>query len=74
MVEEKIIRINLRKKLLKIPKWRRKSDFVKLLKRRLKMEKIVISPKLNEKIWSDNSKIKLKVTKDDKLVKIDVVE
>ncbi len=77
MAEEKIVKINLRKQLKSIPRWRRKSVFAKILKKRInnKTGGLKISQKLNEKIWHNNTpKIRLKLVKDDKLVKAEVVE
>jgi len=74
MAEEKILTINLRKKLVKVAKWRRAKDYVKFLRERLKRnfktEKIKIDKKLNEKIWErsmENPPVKLRV----KVVKLD---
>jgi len=75
MAEEKVAKINLSKRLKIIPKWRRNTAFVRLLKEKVKSGKLKISQKLNEKIWSKKtSKIRLKLVKDDKTVKAEVVE
>ncbi len=75
MAEEKVVKINLSKRLKIIPKWRRNTAFVRLLKEKVKSGKLKISQKLNEKIWSKKtSKIRLKLVKDDKTVKAEVVE
>ena len=75
MVEEKIIRINLRKQMKNIPKWRRQAVFGRLLRERLKSDKMKIAQNLNEKIWSLKSpKVRLKLVKDDKSVKTEFVE
>lgn len=76
MVEEKIVKINLRRQLTKVPRWRRKDSFIKLLKRKIKTNKIVIDKKLNERNWSRyNPKVRLRIIKrDDKSVKIELIE
>ncbi|MBI2543143.1 MAG: hypothetical protein HYW24_03085 [Candidatus Aenigmarchaeota archaeon] len=73
MAEEKIVKINVR--MHKIPKWRRKMDFVRQLKRKIKNDKIVIDPKLNEKMWkSKGFKVRFRIVKDEKSVKLTPVE
>lgn len=75
MAEEKIVKINLRKQLSKVPKWKRKGRFSALLRRRLKTKDLVVNPKLNERVWSNNSlKVKLKIVKEDKSVKANLIE
>jgi ribosomal protein L31E len=83
MPEEKIITINLRKKVLKIPRWRRAKDQMKFLKelleKKTKTEKIKIGKGLNEKIWSRSAskpvmKIRIKLTKDDKTTTAELME
>ena len=75
MAEEKIVKINLRKQMKSIPKWRRQAVFGRLLRKKLKNEKMKISQILNEKIWSTKSpKIRVKIVKDDKSVKAELVE
>ena len=74
MVEEKILTINLRKKLVKTKKWKKAKNYLKvlreLLRRKFKTDKIKIDGKLNEKIWGKSienppSKLKIKVIKSD---------
>lgn len=84
MAEEKILTINLRKKLIKVAKWRRAKDYVKFLreklKRNFKTEKIKIDKKLNEKIWERSIekpllKIRIKAVKlDDGSIKAELMD
>jgi len=75
MAEEKIVKINLRKQMKSIPKWRRKAVFGRLIRKKLKNDKIKIAQSLNEKIWSVKSpKVRLKIVKDDKTIKAELVE
>ena len=75
MAEEKVVKINLSRRLKNIPKWKRNAAFVRLLKEKVKSGELKISQKFNEKIWSQKtSKIRLKLVKDDKTVKAEVVE
>ncbi|MBI2547415.1 MAG: hypothetical protein HYW23_03135 [Candidatus Aenigmarchaeota archaeon] len=75
MPEEKIVTINLRREFKKTPVWRRQMVFCKLVKKELKDEKIKISQKMNEKIWAIKTpKIRVKVIKDDKSTRAELVE
>ena len=75
MAEEKIVGINLRKKLKNVPRWRRKAVFGKLIRERLKNEKMKIAQGLNEKIWSGKSpKVRLKLVKGEKTTKAELAE
>ena len=70
MVEERIVKVNLRKRLKSIPRWKRQSVMGKLLRNKLKIAELKISQDLNEKMWSGkNAKIKLKIVKDGKSVR-----
>ena len=74
MAEEKIIKINLRKQMKSIPKWRRNAAFSRFLKKRLHNDKLKISKNLNEKILSLKSpEIRLRIVKDDKSVRAEFV-
>jgi large subunit ribosomal protein L31e len=83
MVEEKILTINLRKKLVKTKKWKKAKNYLKvlreLLRRKFKTDKIKIDGKLNEKIWEKSIenppyKLKIKVIKlDDGTIKAELV-
>ena len=74
MAEEKIVKINIRRHLLKVPKWERKMKLGRILRKELNKD-LVIDQKLNEKLWSHKgSKIRLKLVKDDKSVKASLVE
>ena len=75
MAEEKIIKINLRKRLKNIPKWKRQAVFCRVLRKRLADDKMKISQDLNEKIWSSKSlKVRVRLTKDGKLTKAELVK
>ncbi len=75
MAEEKIVKVNLRKQMKSIPKWRRQAVFGRILRERLKSPKMKISQSLNEKIWSGKSLgIRLKIVKDDKSTRAEAVE
>lgn len=72
-MEEKIITVNIRKPLLKMPKWRRASHAARILrddlKKRLKTE-VKLSKEINEKIWAKGiekpaSKIRIRIVKID---------
>jgi len=74
MVEEKILTINLRKKLIERPRWKRSKGVLRvlkdILKKQTKTEKIEIDKKLNEKIWSRSAekpltKFRIKIIKSD---------
>lgn len=72
-MEEKVITINIRKKLLKMPKWRRASHAARILREVLEKKfktKIKLSGSINEKIWAksiENPVSKLRV----RIVKVD---
>lgn len=84
MVEEKIVTINLRKKIIKKARWKRSKSILRvlkeILKKQTKSEKIEISKKLNEKIWSRSSekpptKLRIKLVKsDDGSVKVELMD
>ena len=83
MVDEKIMTLNLRKKMVKISRWKRARDysriFREILKKKLKTKKIKIDKKLNEKIWKrgiENPplKIRIKAIKQDDGFKIELKE
>ncbi|MEM5874952.1 MAG: 50S ribosomal protein L31e [Candidatus Aenigmatarchaeota archaeon] len=82
MVEEKILTISLRKTLVKKAKWKRSKIAIltirRLLKKRLKSEKIKLSPKLNEIVWKRGikkpiTKIRVKVIRDGEIYKIEPI-
>jgi large subunit ribosomal protein L31e len=82
MAEEKIIIVNLKKKLLKTPKWRRSKEAMNILKEILKKqrsEKIKIDKRINEKIWSKGienppAKLRLKIVRlDDKSIRVELL-
>lgn len=75
MVEEKIVKVNLRRQMENMPKWKRRSSFARVLRNRLKNKKMKISKSLNERIWSMKTPvIRVKIVKDDKTVKAELVE
>lgn len=80
MAEEKIVTINLRKKLLKKARWKRNkiaiSRIREMIKRISKAEKVVFEKKLSNKIFSEPlSKIRIRTIKiDDKSVRAELVE
>ena len=73
MAEEKIITINLRKELTKVPKWKKAKQAMKILKKNLKKQtksEVKLDKNINEKIWSrsiENPPTKLRV----KIIKVD---
>lgn len=82
MAEEKIMVINLRKKVLERPRWKRSKSTLNILKdilkKQTKTDKLKIDKNLNEKIWSRSkplTKLRLKIIKsDDGSVKVELVE
>jgi ribosomal protein L31E len=80
VAEEKIVTINLRKKLLKKARWKRNkiaiSRIREMIKRISKAEKVVFEKKLSNKIFSEPlSKIRIRTIKiDDKSVRAELVE
>lgn len=79
---EKIITVNLRKLLIKEPKWKRADAasqiLKKLLLRKTKANKIKISKGLNELLWkrgnrNPQTKIRVKIVESDKFVTADLV-
>jgi len=84
MAEEKVLTINLKKKIVRGPKWRRNSYGMRLIremiKKHAKAENVKIDKSLNEKMWSRSSHdpptvFRLKIIKvDDKTVKAELME
>ena len=72
MAEEKILTLNLRKEVIKYPKWKRNQKFMAVLRqeivRRTKTKKIKIDKNLNEKIWKGgtptNYTVRVKLNKE----------
>ncbi|MEM7825254.1 MAG: 50S ribosomal protein L31e [Candidatus Aenigmatarchaeota archaeon] len=70
-MEEKIVTLNIRKDLIKAPKWKRSKVALRILKEKIKKicktEKIKIDNSLNQKFWKNKekclSKIRVKITK-----------
>ena len=81
-MEERIYTINLRKRLLKIPRWKKSKkavDIVKdFLKKHMKSDDIRIGKNMTEKIWEGGNqkppnKIKIKAIKnDDNIIKAEL--
>jgi len=83
MAEEKIVTLNLRKEIKKVPRWKRSKIAVKLLREKIKRiskaEEVKIDSLVNKKIWSEGikkppAKLRLKIVKtDEKTVKVELV-
>lgn len=82
MVEERIYTIPLRKEFLKAPKYKRTSKSVKavrkFLKKHMKSDNIKLGKYLNLELWQHGrknppSKIQVKVTKEDDVVKAELI-
>ncbi|MEM0481214.1 MAG: 50S ribosomal protein L31e [Candidatus Aenigmatarchaeota archaeon] len=80
-MEERILRINIRKDLIKKPNWKRKKLYLprlrEKLKRILKVDEVIISNKVNEYIHSFSNKnlpykLTLKILKEEKVAKVDL--
>jgi len=84
MPEEKIITINLRKELTKVPRWIKAKKAVKLIKeileKQIETENLKIDKTLNEKVWSRSiknppAKLRIKIVKvDDKTSRAELME
>lgn len=83
MADEKIITINIRKKLKEAPYWRRSSSAARIVKEMLQKhskKKVKLDGSINEKIWQRSiqhpqMKLKIKITSiDDKTAKAELVE
>ncbi len=75
MAEEKIVKINIQKELLKVPRWERRGKIFAILRRRLKNSELKIDQDLNEKIFTEKIyKLRLKLVKNDKNVTAKLVE
>jgi len=83
MAEQKIVTINLRKKLVKVPRWKRAKQATKILREILEKQtkgKVKFSKTINEKIWSKGienppSKVRIKIVKiDEKNFKAELVK
>lgn len=79
---EEVLSINIRKILVEKARWRRGKlvmpTLKNILKRKLKTEKIKISPKLNEMVWKRGMKnpvvkFKVKIVKDGEFYKIEPI-
>jgi ribosomal protein L31E len=73
LTEEKIVTLNIRKELIKTPRWKRNKAALRILREKLKKicktEKVKIDSSLNQKIWSSSKKILTKFRV--KIVKVD---
>ena len=83
MADEKIITINIRKKLKESPYWKRSSSASKIIRdilQRHTKKKIKIDKSINEKVWKSGiqnpkTKLKIKITSvDDKTAKAELAE
>ncbi len=83
MAEEKIVTINVRKFLKKIPKWRRTSSVMKIIKTQLqkqtKSKKLIMDKKINQKVWANGienplTKIRVKVVKENDNARAELLE
>lgn len=82
-MEEKIVTLNIRKDLVKAPKWNRSKVALRILKEKIKRicktEKIKIDSSLNQKIWARGSekpltKLRIKIVKvDEKTSKVELM-
>ncbi|MEM5830257.1 MAG: hypothetical protein QXL82_01980 [Candidatus Aenigmatarchaeota archaeon] len=80
-MEERILRINLRKEMIEKPTWNRKKLLMKRLKEKLKrilkVEEVKISNALNEFIQRHSPKkltykLTLRIQKEDNVAKVDL--
>jgi large subunit ribosomal protein L31e len=80
MADEKIVTVNLRKEMLKAPRWSRSKRAVKVLReflaKQTKVENVLIDKAINEKIWNEKpNKLRIKLVKvDDKTFKAELME
>ncbi len=82
MAEEKIVTLNLRKEIVKKPRWKRAKIMVKRLKEKIKRiaksEKIRMDRKISQTIWKNSKfpkyKIKIKIKKEGESYKAELVE
>jgi len=83
MADEKIITINIRKKLKEAPYWRRSSNASRIIRELLQRhtkKKVKIDKSINEKVWErgiqhPTTKLKIKITSvDDKTAKAELVK
>lgn len=74
MAEEKIVTVNLRRKLENIPKWRRQAAFGRIFRATMKNNDLKIGKNLNDKALSGATKVRVKITKDEKSTKAELVE
>ena len=81
MVEEKIIRINLRKWIVKKPRWKRNKLLIKKLRKKLQKilhsEKVLLDQKISQRVFSSskpNPKFTLKISKEDDKYKVELIE
>ncbi|MCD6402707.1 MAG: 50S ribosomal protein L31e [Candidatus Aenigmarchaeota archaeon] len=81
MANERIYTINLRKDYIKVARWRRANRamrFIKeYIKRHMKVEEVKIGKELNEYIWYRSrekppGRVRVIVTKEDKVAKVDL--
>ena len=82
MAEEKIVTLNLRKEIVKKPRWKRAKIMVKRLKEKIKRiaksEKVKMDKKINQMIWKNSKfpryKIKIRIKKEGESYRAELVE
>jgi large subunit ribosomal protein L31e len=80
MADEKIVTVNLRKEVLRAPRWSRSKRAMKVLREALvkqaKVERVVIDKAVSEKIWKEEpNKLRIKLSKvDDETFKAELME
>ncbi|MBI2545200.1 MAG: hypothetical protein HYW22_01200 [Candidatus Aenigmarchaeota archaeon] len=75
MAEEKTIRMNIQRELVKVPRWKRRMKVTAIIRKKLKSPDLKIDPKLNEKIFADTKhEFRIKLVKDDKKTTAKLVE
>ncbi len=84
MAEEKILTINLRKKVVEKPMWKRSKELMKIfrtdLKKKFKSDRIKFGKGFNEKIWKSGAenppkKFRIRLTKkDDGSIEVSLME
>ncbi len=73
MAEEKIVTVNLRRKLESIPRWKRRASFGRILRETLKKD-VKIGQDLNSEMMKGAVKVRIKITKDDKSIKAELAK
>ena len=82
MAEEKVVTLNLRKEIVKKPRWKRAKIMVKRLKEKIKRiaksEKVKMDRRISQIIWKNSKfptyKIKIRIKKEGEKYKAELVE